>query len=160
VYPRKLMYGVITLALLVAPAVAQTSSESEVSCQAVGGMILTNVGGFGPNTTMGVVKGDLAGAIGVEILGITTGKNGVVDVAVQHHWVTDTGDTLTINNAHAFGVFVAPGLLAVTKYKAHMSGGTGKYSGTTGDFSLIGELDFNTGHVVLRFTGRTCTKSS
>jgi hypothetical protein len=98
----------------------------------------------------------LGGAVGVEILNITTGANGLVDVSVQHHWVTATGDTLTIDKANLYGVYVAPGLLAVVKYKVHIAGGTGQYQNTSGDINVIGEADFNAGHTALQFTGQLC----
>ena len=54
------------------------------------------------------------------------------------------------------GIFVAQGLLAVTGYKAHLSGGTGRFANATGDFSNIGEVDFGTGHAILRYSGTVC----
>ena len=144
--------------LVLAATAASQSSETDPKCHPIGGMVSTNVGGFGPNTTMGVVTGDLAGAVGVEILGISEGSNGLVDITVHHHWVTQEGETLAVDKAHAYGVYVVPGLLAVKEYKVHLSGGTGRYEHTTGDISVIGEADFNTGHLALRFTGQLCSE--
>jgi hypothetical protein len=128
------------------------------TCSSVGGVILTNVGGFGQinggPTTMGVATGDLKGAIGVQI--VSTSPD-FTSITVQHHWVTDDGETLNVDQATLHGVFVAPGLLAVTEYKAHLSGGTGRYAKASGDTSYIGEIDFNTGHVVLRYSGNICS---
>jgi hypothetical protein len=152
---NKLVCGFTVVLFLAATAAAQ-GSGSDSKCQPIGGFLATNVGGWGPNTTMGVVAGDLAGAVGVEILGISESPAGLVDVKVHHHWVTTTGETLTIDEAHAYGVYVAPGLLAVTDYKVHLSGGTGRYKNATGDISVIGEADFNAGHLGLRFTGQLC----
>lgn len=143
-------------ALILAAAAAAQGPASEAICQPIGGYISTNVNGFGPNTTMGTVAGDLAGAVGVEILSITTSPNGLVDVTVHHHWVTVTGETLALDQAHAYGVYVAPGLLAVTNYQVHLSGGTGRYQNARGDLNVIGEADFNAGHLALRFTGQLC----
>jgi hypothetical protein len=126
-------------------------------CTDLGGVILTNVGGFGQidgsPTTMGVATGDLRGAIGVQIL---SASPDFTSITVQHHWVTENGETLNIDQATLHGTFVAPGLLAVTEYKAHLSGGTGRFANATGDTSYIGEIDFNTGHVVLRYSGNVC----
>jgi hypothetical protein len=102
---------------------------------------------------MGVATGDLKGAIGVEIL---SASPDFTAITVQHHWVTDDGETLNIDQATLNGTFVAPGLLAVTEYKAHLSGGTGRFANATGHTSYIGEIDFNTGHVVLRYSGKLC----
>lgn len=126
-------------------------------CSDVGGAILTNVGGFGQidgsPTTMGIATGDLKGAIGVQI---TNASPDFTTIAVQHHWVTENGETLNIDRATLVGVFVGQGLLGVKEYKAHLSGGTGRFANATGDMSFIGEIDFSTGHVVLRYTGNVC----
>src|ERR1700693_3660771 len=108
--------------LILAATAAAQNPETDSNCKPIGGMVSTNVGGFGPNTTMGAAVGDLAGAVGVEILGISVGSNGLVDIAVHHHWVTVTGETLTVDKAHAYGVYVAQGLFAVTNYQVHISG--------------------------------------
>jgi hypothetical protein len=152
---RKLVYSLVATLFLAATAIGQNSSESG-KCQPIGGFISTNVGGFGPNTTLGSVLGDLAGGIGVEILKVTTGGNGLVDVTVHHHLVTTTGDALTVNEAHLYGVYVVPGLLAVAKYKVHIAGGTGQYQNASGNLNVIGELDLNTNHTALQFTGQLC----
>ncbi len=77
----KAVCSFVATLVLTATAIGQNAATSS-TCQAIGGFISTNVGGWGANTTMGTAVGDLAGAVGVEILGITTGKNGVVDVSV------------------------------------------------------------------------------
>jgi hypothetical protein len=119
------------------------------------------VGGFGlidgSPTTMGVATGDLKGAIGVQIV---SASPDFTSITVQHHWVTDNGETLNFDQGTLHGAFVAPGLLAVTEYKAHLSGGTGRFANATGDTSFIGEIDFNTGNVVLRYSGTVCFAGS
>jgi hypothetical protein len=138
-----------------------TGFAANPHCSDVGGAILTNLGGFGlidaSPTTLGVATGDLKGALGVQIL---TASADFTTITVQHHWVTDTGETLTIDPATLHGTFVAPGLLAVVQYKVHLSGGTGRFSKASGDMSAIGELDLNTGHAVLRYSGKVCTAGS
>lgn len=150
----KPMTRCFSLALLLA---LFTASGFAKTCSAVGGAILTNLGGFGvidgSPTTLGVATGDLKGALGVQIL---SASPDFTAITVQHHWVTDDGETLTIGPATVHGVFVAPGLLAVTEYKVHLSGGTGRFANATADLSSIGEVDFNTGHAVLRYTGTVC----
>ena len=127
------------------------------NCTAIGGAILTNLGGFGvidgSPTTLGVATGDLKGALGVQIL---SASPDFTTLTVQHHWVTDDGETLAIDPATVHGTFVAQGLLAVTGYKVHLSGGTGRFANATADLSSIGEVDFNTGHAVLRYSGTVC----
>ena len=130
-------------------------------CTDLGGVILTNVGGFGQidgsPTTMGVATRDLKGAIGIQIV---SASPDFTSITVQHHWVTENGETPNFGQATLHGTFLAPGLLAVTEYKAHLSGGTGRFTNATGDTSYIGEIDFNTGHVVLRYSGNMCIGGS
>lgn len=141
------------LALLVSEAAAQSTKHQ--SCQPVGGMLMTNLGAVDQVTTMGPATGDLKGAVGATILSTESNGNTLV-LNVQHHWVTDAGDTLAIDPATATTTQVSPGLYAVVTYPVHLSGGTGKYAHATGDFTNIGEADLNTGHIVLRYTGQIC----
>ena len=89
-----------------------------------------------------------------------TTADGVTTITVQHHLVTESGDTVFIDQAQAIGVFVAPGLMALTNYHFHLSGGTGRFQGATGDMSAIGEADFSTGHLIGRYSGTLCTVAS
>jgi len=146
----------ITLAACVLLSASSALAEKKAHCVPVGGAFMTNLGGFGDNTTLGVATGDLKGALGVQILGESSGPNGTAIVTVQHHWVTESGDALFIDKADATGVFVAPGLLAITNYPTHISGGTGKFKGATGDMTAIGEVDFNSGQVIGRYIGQVC----
>ena len=129
-------------------------------CGSVGGTFITNVGGFGPNTTLGVITGDIKGAVGVQILNIETAADGTTTLTVQHHLVTDTGDTVEIHQAQAIGVFVAPGLFAIENYHFQVVGGTGRFEGAIGEMSAIGEADFNTGQLIGRYSGQLCTVAS
>jgi hypothetical protein len=148
---RLFLIGCLSVLLLASSALAAPN------CARVGGAFMTNIGGFGANTTLGVITGDIKGAVGVQILNVATGANGTTTITVQHHLVTETGDTVFIHEAHAIGVFVAPGLFAITNYHFHVFGGTGRFHGATGDMSAIGEADFNTGHLIGRYTGQLCT---
>jgi hypothetical protein len=147
--------GWLFVLLLVSSAMAAPKH-----CAPVGGTFITNLGGFGNNTTLGVITGDIKGAVGVQVLSISTAPDGATTITLQHHLVTETGDTVTIDQAQAIGVFVAPGLFALTNYQIHLSGGTGRFQGATGDMSVIGEADFNTGHLIGRYTGSLCTVAS
>ena len=95
----------------------------------------------------------MKGALGVQILSASPDFTTII---VQHHWVTDDGETLAIDPATVHGTFVAQGVLAVTGYEIHLSGGTGRFANATADLSSIGEVDFNTGHAVLRYIGTVC----
>ncbi len=135
---------------------ASSAMAAPKRCQSIGGTLLTNIGGFGPNTTLGVMTGDIRGAVGVEILGITQGANGTTMMTVNHHLVTDNGDTVYIDQAKVVGLFVTETVLAITDYQVHISGGTGRFEGVTGDMSVIGEGDFATGHLAGRYMGSVC----
>jgi hypothetical protein len=139
--------------LLVAAAAAQSSKHQR--CQAVGGMLMTNLGAVDANTTMGPATGDLKGAVGATIL--STELNGKTLVLhVQHHWVTEAGDTLAFDVATATTTQVATGLYAIVTYPVHLKGGTGRYVHAAGNFNNIGEADLNTGQIVLRYSGQIC----
>ncbi len=126
-------------------------------CSQIGGMILTNLGGFGvidgQPTTLGVATGDLKGALGVQIV---SASPDFTTITVQHHWVTEDGETLNFDQATLHGTWVTQTLLAVTDYKPHFSGGTGRFANATAETSAIGEIDFSTGHAVLRYRGKLC----
>jgi hypothetical protein len=153
--------NVLCSVALLLVSVAARGFAANPHCSEIGGMIMTNVGGFGTIdghfTTMGIATGDLKGAIGVEIQEISRDNT---TFTVQHHWVTDTGETLAIDQAHAHGTYVVPGLFAVTEYKGHLAGGTGRFADASADLNLIGEIDFNAnpGQVVLRYSGTLCHK--
>ncbi len=141
------------MAFLVAGAAAQKSKRQ--NCQSAGGMLMTNLGAVDASTTMGPVTGDLKGAVAATILSTEVNGNNLV-FHVQHHWVTESGDTLSFDPATATSTPVAPGLYAIVSYPTHLSGGSGKFAGATGDFTSIGEVDLNSGQLVLRYSGKLC----
>jgi len=109
-------------------------------CTTVGGMIMTNLGVVDPATTLGTVTGDLRGAVAATILS-TEGTGNTLILHVQHHWVTESGDTLDFDPATATTTQVAPGLYAIVTYPVHLKGGTGKYAKASGNLTSIGEAD-------------------
>jgi hypothetical protein len=132
----------------------------ETNCKEVSGGIVTNflsapaVG----SSTLGTATGDLRGGLGVIILGITNGPNGSLVFHVQHHWVTETGDTISLADAYATAYpSGVPGLFAA-KYLNGVSitGGTGRFAGASGNIGSWGAVDTNTGQVVLRYQGTIC----
>jgi hypothetical protein len=138
-------------------AAAQPQPErSERHCGAVGGMILTNFGAIDQNTTMGVATGDLRGAVSGTLLGTPQpGAGNTLVFHVQHHWVTESGDTLTFDPATATTVPLSQTLFAVVTYPLHLTGGTGRFAGATGDMNAIGEVDLVKG-TVFRYSGEVC----
>lgn len=139
--------------------------SSSPSCRAVGGTVMTNFGAFGsdnPNSTMGTATGDLRGAVSGTLVGAPVASGNTVIFHVQHHWVTETGDTLFFEQATATTVPVTPGLFAILTYPVHLTGGTGKFAGATGDFTNIGEVSLPNapavtgGTTIFRYTGQVC----
>ncbi len=123
---------------------------------AVGGTILTNFGAIDANTTMGPATGDLRGAVSGTLLGApVAGAGNTVVFHVQHHWVTESGETLSFDPATATTVPLSPTLFAIVTYPVHLTGGTGRFAGATGDMTSIGEVDLVKG-IVFRYTGQVC----
>jgi hypothetical protein len=164
--PAAVLAGSISLALLLASAGGNRTAASAVPgvngrhgdddrCVPVGGSVMTNF--LNPSTTLGTTTGDLKGAVSATLLGAPqSGPGGTVVFHVQHHWVTEGGDTLTIDPAAATTVPLSQTLFAVVTYPVHISGGTGRFSGATGDLTNIGEVDLSKNATVFRYTGQVC----
>jgi hypothetical protein len=142
------------------------------NCKEVSGGVVTNVlnesgtvtlpgesKGF-VATTLGTVTGDLRGAIGVYFFTITGVGGPTVVATVHHHWVTEAGDTIFLQDATAtaFKVGTLSGVYAVgdDSYTVNIIGGTGRFAGATGKLSTSGVLDISQGKVVLRYQGEIC----
>jgi hypothetical protein len=96
-------------------------------------------------TILGTVTGNLAGALGVV-------------AKVHHHWVTDAGDTIYLQDATANAFHPYSGVYAVAddSYTVNIIGGTGRFAAPAGQLSTIVVLDKNQGKVVLRYQGPIC----
>jgi hypothetical protein len=159
------------LLLLLAFAFAPASANSPAHrgwddggrhCVPVGGSLITNFGAFGssdPNTTLGPATGDLRGAVSGSLLGAPQPSGSHVVFHVQHHLVTESGDTITFDPATATTVPLSQTRFAIVTYPVHITGGTGKFAGATGDVNTIGEVDL-TGGTVFRYTGQVCYADS
>jgi len=151
-------FGLSLEVILLLASLGTTAFAKNPTCSEVGGAILTNIGGFGQidghPTTLGPATGDLKGAVGVETKDVNQSST---VITVQHHWVTENGDTLNIDEAQAAGMFLPnSALFAITDYKITLSGGTGRFANATGQMNAIGEVDFSTGHAILRYSGQIC----
>jgi hypothetical protein len=149
-------WGAAALCLLTATGAGADADRPRRQCVPIGGSILTNLAVVDANTTLGTATGDLKGAVAATILEVAPGDNGTTVFTVQHHFVTEAGDTVDVDKAHATAVMVAPGLFAVVSYPVTIVGGTGRFAGATGGFDNIGEVDLNTGRTTFRYRGRLC----
>jgi hypothetical protein len=140
------------------PVAYAQGSSSEPHCQPIGGTVMTNLGVVDQSTTLGVVEGDLRGAVAATILNVAPGSNGTTIFTVQHHFVTQAGDTILVDQATATTkeVPTGSGLYAILDYPVHIKGGTGKFARATGDFNNIGAADLGTGRTVFRYSGQVC----
>jgi len=117
---------------------------------------MTNFGAIDPNTTMGTATGDLRGAVSASVLGAPQpGPGNTVVFHVQHHWVTESGDTLFLDPVTITTVPISQTLFAIVTDRVHLTGGTGRFAGATGDLNFIGEVDLTTG-TVFRYSGQVC----
>ena len=134
-------------------------------CSEVGGAFVTNF--IASDQTAGTATGDLKGALGVKVLAVLSGTIGAgtpVVLKVQHFWVTETGDTLLLNQAELTaypGASPSQPLLYsfVYEHGIKLTGGTGKYDGATGIIKAWGAADLGGGEVVGRYAGQICLKA-
>ena len=142
---------------VVAPALF---AQSGANCKSVGGAILTNFLDLkNPTETLGTATGDLKGGIGVKVLNFSTGPNGTLVFLNQHHWVTESGDTLYTDSAQATAFPTGiPGLYAVSYTNGiTLTGGTGRFTGASGKFTGgSGSVDLYKGQLVFRYEGQVC----
>lgn len=143
------LFAILTIALSLA--------AENPHCQHVGGAVATNF--LDPTTTSGTATGDLKGSIGVDILSVSGGANGTTVFHNQHHWVTESGDTLFLKNADATA-FPASGPLVAISYTdgVEVTGGTGRFAKTTGKLAVWGAADLQRQQIVLRYEGEICSQ--
>ena len=136
----------------------------ENNCQTVGGAILTNF--ITETTTLGTATGDLKGGIVVDELGVSPGENGSTIIQTQPHWVTESGDTITLDPS-AVTVFPASSDdLSVASYikGVTITGGTGRFARARGTLTVFGAIvgaratDVNQRKIILRYQGIVCFK--
>jgi hypothetical protein len=137
------------------PTARRGWTSHEQNCVPVGGTILTNFGAISSTTTLGPVTGDLAGAVAASLQGNPQPSGNNVIFKVLHHWVTNSGDTITFDIATATTVPLSQTRFAIVNYASHITGGTGKFAGAAGDLNYLGEVDLTDGNV-LRYFGKVC----
>jgi hypothetical protein len=147
--------SLIAALILALPAVGQDKTVTR-HCSPVGGTMATNLAVIGKSTTMGTATGDLRGAVAATILSVTQNPDGTASFTVQHHFVSESGDTITFAKATALTMPLSSTRFAIIDYPVHINGGTGKYANATADLDSIGEVDLASGQTVFRYTGKLC----
>jgi hypothetical protein len=138
--------------LLIAPSLF---AQGGFNCKPVSGAISTNF--IDQKTTLGTATGDLRGGIGVNVISISPGQGGSTVFKNQHHWVTETGDTLFLADAVATAHPAVGALYAVIYDNGvQITGGTGQFIGATGTLNIYGAVDLSQGQIVLRYAGQIC----
>jgi hypothetical protein len=145
--------------LLLAAALSCATAQAQSNCREVSGGIVTNFVDSSDTLTLGSATGDLAGGLGVQVILQQAGPGGTIVITVQHHWVTVTGDTVSLDHAVVtlFPTSV-PGLYAAS----YLDGvnlnknGTGRLAGATGKLYAWGAGDLIKGQIVLRYYGTVC----
>jgi hypothetical protein len=140
--------AVVVALQLTAPAWAK-------ECQAVGGMLMTNIGAIEDVTNLGPATGDLQGSIAATI----KGQDAQGDYLVQHYWVNTAGETILLRQAVLKPVATNdPNVVAVLwgNYSSDILGGTGKFANATGRIDYFGIADFKERTLVLRYRGKVC----
>jgi hypothetical protein len=147
---RKLL--VLTMFLAAVPALF----AGDPHCKQVGGAISTNF--LDASTTLGTATGDLKGALGVTVQSVAPGPNGAIVFHNQHHWVTESGDTLSLQDADATALPTAiPGFVALSYTQGvQIIGGTGRFAGAKGSLTIWGAADLSRQQIVLRYEGQIC----
>ena len=148
---------VAALCLAAGTTAQAQSSHASPHCRPVGGTVMTNF--VDSNTTLGSATGDLEGAVSATLLGVAPAADGTTVFSVQHHWTTDTGDSIFFAVAQASALPVAQGLFAIVSYPVTITGGTGKFAGAVGTVENIGEVDLNTLRTVFRYQGEVCLQT-
>jgi hypothetical protein len=146
-----------TISLLFLITASCLYAQDGANCHDVGGGITTNF--IDATETLGTSTGDLAGGLGVSVLGQSTGPNGTIVLHVHHHWVTVTGETLSFDDAYAtlfptsVSGFYAASYLNGVEMNAN---GTGRFKGATGKLYAWGAVDLNKDQLTLRYEGQVC----
>jgi hypothetical protein len=143
--------------LLLAAAVSCAAAQAEPTCHEVGGGIVTNF--VDSSDTLGSATGDLAGGLGVHVISQQQGPGGTILITVQHHWVTASGDSVSLDQATVTlfptsvpGLYAASYIDGVSLNKS----GTGRFGGASGKIYGWGAADFGRGELVLRYSGKVC----
>ena len=131
-------------------------------CQAVGGVLMTNIGAITDGgINLGPVFGDLGGSVAAKI--ISANVDGTY--TLQHYWVTAAGETILFKPAILKPTYPAVAAGSVNRnivavpwgnYSSDVAGGTGKFEGATGTINYFGMADFEKNTLVLRYAGTVC----
>jgi hypothetical protein len=164
---KLLAFSGAAMNLATVPGLADNPHSTIGACRHVGGGILTNfldpklcmhtTGSPANLCTDGTATGDLKGAVGVQVLTLTPTATGLL-LHNQHHWVTESGDTIVLNLADLTAYTTPDDNRVLADYLSGIgiAGGTGAFDGATGTIFAFGAADLNLGQVTLRYAGTIC----
>jgi len=144
-------------AVAVSAMLCCAGARAESKCHEVAGGITTNF--VDSSDTLGSATGDLAGGLGVHVFSQQPGPGGTILLTVQHHWVTVTGDTVSLDEAV---VTLFPTPVPNLYAGSYLDGvnfngsGTGRFAHVSGKIHAWGAVDLGKGEVALRYSGRVC----
>jgi hypothetical protein len=108
----------------------------------------------GPNTAAGKITGDVSGDVSIVITAMQQLPGGEVRFQAQCTMVTSKGTLMTNDNA-ALSPIDAP--LYRVNNRLDVSGGTGDYTGASGNLHTHGTVNFVPGGLVdLHYRGELC----
>jgi len=91
---------------------------------------------------------------------VSPAGDGSITFSVQHHWVTDAGETLTFAPVDVVTAPVGQGIFGATAPSPlFLTGGTGRFERATGALAAFGAADLTRGQTVFRYSGEVCLKS-
>ena len=155
---RKTLIKLLSFSAAVA-CVAAPALADQGLCRHVGGGIVTNFLDTktcgGGTCTDGTATGDLRGAVGVAVVSVSESGNVLHN---HHHWVTESGDTITFEDADLTLLADVNGqYLGNYVHGVTITGGTGGFEGASGNLnSVFGAIDLNKGQLTLRYEGTVC----
>lgn len=130
----------------------QREIASGPRCHPVEGSIIERI--TGPNTAAGKITGDVNGDVSIVITALQQLPGGEVKFQAQCTIATANGN-LTTNDDARLSPIDAP-LYRVNNH-LRASGGTGQYTGATGNLHTHGTVNFVPGGLVdLRYDGQLC----
>jgi hypothetical protein len=132
-------------------------ARADGNCHHVSGSISANViANSNVGLALGTVTGGLAGAT-MATFTASPGSGGDLNLVLHHNFVTDSRDSLGTSDTGT--LIPVPGLSNIYRMSVNytITGGSGRFTGATGNLQNHGEADLNTGLLTLTYIGQVCT---